>query len=191
MRLTIAVRSGFAPTAAAARRRFRAACVCAAAFAPILAPGAQEQPATFDRPARQDVLQPAELSSEGVRRVLFELRLAEPEPVRGLTFEATVKSSGRKLYLHYAVVVSNGDISRARVVESTGRHEVAIRLTDDGALKLNSATARHVGRPVAIILDGGVIADLTVRSALGAELIFSGNFTQAEAARIVDGLNKW
>ena len=96
--------------------------------------------------------------------MFFELRLAEAEPVRGLTFEATVKSSGKKLHLHYATVVTNGDVSRARVVESSGRYEVAIRLNDDGAAKMTSATARHVGRPLAIILDGGVVADLTVRA---------------------------
>ncbi len=113
------------------------------------------------------------------------------EPVRGLTFEATVKNSGKKLHLHYTTVVTNGDISRARVVESSGRYEVAIRLNDDGAAKMASATARHVGRPLAIILDGGVVADLTVRSALGAEVVFAADFSQAEAVRIVDGLNKW
>ena len=74
---------------------------------------------------------------------------------------------------------------------SSGRYEVAIRLNDDGAAKMAAATARHVGRPLGIILDGGVVADLLVRAALGAELVFSANFTQAEAMRIVDGLNKW
>ena len=132
-----------------------------------------------------------DLAKESVPRVLFELRLAEMEPVRGLTFEATVKNSGKRLHLHYTTVVTNGDISRARVVESSGRYEVAIRLNDDGAAKMASATARHVGRPLAIILDGGVVADRTGRAALGAEVVVAANFSQSEAVRGADGPNKW
>jgi preprotein translocase subunit SecD len=168
---------------------FTSACLAGWAF--CLGLNAQE-PSALDRPAVQgDSFQPAELARESARRVFFELRLAEIEPVRGLTFEATVKASGRKIHLHYTTVVTNGDISRARVLETGGRYEVAIRLTDEGAAKMASATARHVGRPVVVILDGGVIADLTVRAALGAEVVFSADFTRAEAMRIVDGLNRW
>ena len=175
------------------RRVFSAACVAAALSAGWLScPDLNAQDPGFDRPGIfGGSLLSSDLTKENVRRVFFELRLAEVEPVRGLTFEATVKNSGKKLHLHYATVVTNGDISRARVVESTGRYEVAIRLNDDGAAKMASATARHVGRPFAIILDGGVVADLIVRTALGAEVVFSADFTQAEAMRIVDGLNKW
>ena len=173
------------------RGRITVAGMCLAGWICPLALYAQE-PSPFDRPAVQgDRFGPAELAKESVRRVFFELRLAEAEPVRGLTFEATVKNSGKKLHLHYATVVTNGDVSRARVVESRGQYEVAIRLNDDGAAKMTSATTRHVGRPLAIIIDGGVVADLTVRMALGAEVVFSANFTQAEAMRIVEGLNRW
>jgi preprotein translocase subunit SecD len=164
-------------------------CLAACVFCSDL--GAQER-TPFDRPAPfVDSVGPADFAGESVRRVFFELRLAETEPVRGLTFEATVKSSGKKLNLHYTTVVTNGDVSRARVVESNGRYEVAIRLTDEGAAKLTSATARHVGRPVAIVLDGGVVADLIVGRSLGSEIMLSASLTQAEATRIAAGLNKW
>jgi preprotein translocase subunit SecD len=153
---------------------------------------AQQAPTNFDQPDIQgNALRPSDLAKPEARRVFLELRLAEAVPVRGLTFEATVKNTGKKLFLHYTTVVSNGDVSRARVVESAGKYEVAIRLTDDGAVKMASATARHTGRPVAIILDGNVVADVTIREALRNEFVFSANFTQAEAARIVDGLNRW
>jgi hypothetical protein len=164
---------------------------CLASRASCFELNAQE-PSAFDRPAVQGgSFQPAELARESVRRVFFELRLAEMEPVRGLTFEATVKNSGKKIHLHYPTVATNGDVNRARVLETGGRYEVAIRLTDDGAARVASATARHIGRPVAVILDGSVIADLTVRAALGAEVVFSADFTRADAMRIVDGLNRW
>jgi hypothetical protein len=177
-----------------ARRRLSiAVCVAGVSLGGWLSPALSAQQSTpFDRPAISgDVLRSADLTSANVRRVFFELRLAETEPVRGLTFEATVKSSGKRLNLHYTTVVTNGDVSRARVVETNGRYEVAIRLTDEGAAKMATATARHMGRPVAIVLDGGVVADLTVRQAIGAEVLVSADFTQAEATRIVAGLNKW
>jgi len=165
-------------------------CLVALLLCPAL--NAQQPSPGFDQPDVQgNGLRPADLAKDEARRVFLELRLAEAEPVRGLTFEAIVKNTGKKLHLHYTTVLTNGDVSRARVVETAGRYEVAIRLNDDGAAKMASATSRHTGRPVAVILDGSVVADVTVREALRAEIVFSANFTQAEATRIVAGLNKW
>ena len=140
-------------------------------------------------PPRQRVEDPAAFGN--VRRVFLEVRLAESEPVRGLTFEAAVKSSQKKVHLHYATLVANGDVQSARLVDSGGRYDVAVTLSSDGTARMTSATARHVGRPLAIILDGEVVAVLTVRKALGAELLFSGDFTREEAARVVSGLQRW
>jgi preprotein translocase subunit SecD len=134
---------------------------------------------------------PTDPATENVRRVFLEMRLAEGEPVRGLTFEAMVKSSERKVYLHYATLIANGDVADARVVETSGRYDVAVTLSPDGAETLASATSRHVGRLLAIILDGEVVAVLTVRKALGGEVVISAGFTQADAIRIVAGLKKW
>ena len=58
-------------------------------------------------------------------------------------------------------------------------------------LLVTEATARHKGRPLAIILDGEIVAVQTVRQALASEMVFSGDFSEADAARIVAGLNKW
>ena len=130
-------------------------------------------------------------TTTSVRRVFLEIRLAETEPVRGLTFEAPVKGSDKRVHIHYATVVTNGDLLKARVVEIGGRYEVGITLTPSGAEKMTDATSRHLKRPLAIILDGELVAVQTVRQALGSEVVVSGDFTQAEATRIVAGLNKW
>jgi hypothetical protein len=130
-------------------------------------------------------------TTSDVRRVFLEIRLAEGEPVRGLTFEAPVKGSEKKVHIHYATVVTNGDLLKARVVAISGRYEVGITLTPQGAEKMTYATSRHVGRPLAIILDGDIVAVQTVRQAVGSEVAISGDFTQADATRIVAGLNKW
>ena len=57
---------------------------------------------------------PADLATTtNVRRVFLEIRLAEAEPVRGLTFEAPVKGTEKKVHIHYATVVTNGDLLKA------------------------------------------------------------------------------
>jgi preprotein translocase subunit SecD len=176
--------------------------VCLAGWLSCLAAHAQEarqsdrrvirldgQPEQRDVPGLSEV--PTDPATENVRRVFLEMRLAEGEPVRGLTFEATVKGSDRKVHLHYATLIANGDVADARVVETGARYDVAVTLSPDGAEKMASATSRHLGRPLAIILDGEVVAVLTVRKALRDEIGISAGFTQADAIRIVAGLKKW
>jgi preprotein translocase subunit SecD len=145
--------------------------------------------AQVGRPQREWPVDLATTTS--VRRVFLEIRLAETEPVRGLTFEAPVKGSDKKVHIHYAIVATNGDLLKARVVEISGRYEVGVTLTPPGAQKMTDATSRHLKRPLAIILDGEIVAVQTVRQALGSEIVFSADFTQAEATRIAAGLNKW
>jgi SecDF, P1 head subdomain len=147
-------------------------------------------PPAFDEPLAFPP-RPADPPTEKPRRVFFELRLAEVMPVRGLAFEAQLKNSQQKVYVHYTAVATHTDVLDARVVDTTGRNEIALTLTPEAGAALTSATTRHTGRPVAIILDGEVVSVLTIRSPLGAEVVFSGGFTREEAARIAAGLQRW
>ena len=136
--------------------------------------------------------EPAAFSSgSNVRRVFFEVRLAEEQSVRGLTSEGTVKTSGRKIHLHNTTVVANSDVVKATVLEVGGRYDVAIQLSPQGAARMTTATSRHVGRPLAIILDGDIVAVSTVTKALAGEVVCSGGFTRSEAMKIAAGLEKW
>jgi hypothetical protein len=147
-------------------------------------PPAFDEPLTFPRP-------PADAPTEKPRRVFLELRLAEVMPVRGLAFEAQLKNSQQKVYVHYTAVATHTDVLNARVVDTTGRYEIALTFTPQAGTALTSATTRHAGRPLAIILDGEVVSVLTIRSPLGAEVVFSGDFSREEAARIAAGLRRW
>jgi hypothetical protein len=140
-----------------------------------------------DRPT----LPPAEAGTVKPRRVFLELRLAETVPVRGLAFEATVKNSEKKVYVHYQAVATHVDVVKASVVENGGRYEVALTLTPEAASNMTSATSRHAGRPVAVILDGDVVSVLTVRSPIGGAIVVSADFTKEEATRIAAGLQGW
>lgn len=132
---------------------------------------------------------PAELTTDRVQATLLEVRLAETEPARGL-IEATVQNSDRRVFLHDTRVITNNDVVQARVVESDGRFNVAITLTNEGAAKMASATSAHTGRPLAIIVDGEVIAAPTVRGTINDQAVITGAFTRARAERIAAGLQR-
>ncbi len=121
--------------------------------------------------------------------VKFEVRLAEDHPAPGLQ-EAKVTGTDRKVYLSQDVVVTNGDILRAEVAPGSNpsQFSVSIEFTPDGGRKMQSATGSHIDKRMAILLDGQVVMALTIRSPIGSSVVITGQFTKAEAERIVNGL---
>jgi preprotein translocase subunit SecD len=120
--------------------------------------------------------------------VRFEVRLAQDQPVPGLVV-AHVPDSDRLIYLNPEIVVSNEDIAQSWVVDDgSGRFGVAIELLPSGAERMRQATEAHVGRPMAVLIDGRVAMAPLVRSPISGSAVISGNFTRAEAERIAEGL---
>jgi hypothetical protein len=122
--------------------------------------------------------------------VRFEVRLAEAGFAAGLQ-EARVSGSGSVVYLHREVIVSNGDIAESRVLRGNGPSQfgVAVEFNAAGAQKMRDATARHIGRPLAIIIDGEVVTAPVLRAPISTSAVISGDYTQAEAERIVNGIS--
>lgn len=129
------------------------------------------------------------LTTPAFAAVRFEVRLAEEQPGPGLR-EAPVGTSQRIVYLHDEVIVSNADVASAVVEPGSlqDRFEVVFRLGAPGAARLRAATRRHLGRPLALLIDGYVIVAPTVRTEVGESARLSGAFTRDEAARIVRGV---
>jgi preprotein translocase subunit SecD len=119
--------------------------------------------------------------------VRFEVRLAEDGPAPGLR-EAKVSGTDRSIYLHDEVVVTNGDISAARSVPVGGEYNIIVEFNASGAGKMRVATGEHIGKPVAILLDGQVIMAPVLRSPIDTSAEITGNFTKADAERIVKGI---
>jgi preprotein translocase subunit SecD len=116
------------------------------------------------------------------------VRLAEDKPVQGLVV-AQVPDSGRLIYLHPEIVISNDDVAQSSVSEDgSDRFSVIIQLLPSGADRMRQATAMHVGRPMAILIDGKVVMAPVVRSPINDSAVITGNFTRAEAERIADGM---
>jgi len=119
--------------------------------------------------------------------VRFEVRLAEEQPAAGLR---AVAASNRTIYLHPEIVVTNGDIERSGIIpgDTPTHFWIDVRLNAAGAAKMRQATMNHLGRPVAILIDGEVVLAPTVKSPIGGAAVISGDFTRTDAERIVNGM---
>jgi hypothetical protein len=121
--------------------------------------------------------------------IRFEVRLAEDHPTAGLR-EARIAGSDRVVYLHQEVIVTNSDIAQSSVVPGDGpsRFGIGVQFNAAGAEKMRQATANHVGRPVAILIDGDVVTAPVLRSPIGTSAVISGAYTKPDAERIVNGI---
>ena len=121
--------------------------------------------------------------------IRFEVRLAENRPAPGL-HKAKVSGSDQLVYLHDEDIVTNSDIAAARVVQGNGpsQYGVSVEFNAAGAEKMRAATQDHLGKPVAILLDGQVVMAPVLRSPIGASAVITGNFTKTQAERIVKGI---
>jgi hypothetical protein len=121
--------------------------------------------------------------------VRFEVRLAEDQPAPGLS-AARAGSSDRTVYLHPEIVVTNNDIERSGVIPggTPGHFWIDVRLNAAGAERMRQATTNHLGKPVAILIDGEVVTAPTLKSPIAAAAVISGDYTQADAQRIAGGM---
>jgi hypothetical protein len=121
--------------------------------------------------------------------VTLEFRLAEAEPVQGLT-EAAVPGTADTVYLHKERGITNKDIAGAHaVVDQWMKPAVFIRLTEDGRKKMAELT-ENKGKRLAILVDGKVISAPLLLSKISSGEGQFGVATQAEAERIAKGINK-
>ena len=122
-------------------------------------------------------------------QIRFEVRLAEDQPTPGLR-EARIADSDRVVYLHEETIVTNDDIAQSSVVQGDGpsRFSVAVQFNAAGAQRMRQATASHVGKPMALLIDGEVVLAPVVRSVVSDSAMITGDYTQAEAERIVNGI---
>jgi TonB family protein len=117
----------------------------------------------------------------------LEIRLAETQPGPDLT-EMKVQGSGERLYVHATSVVTNADVSSAEVVQQGDGFAVSVRFSPGASTRLSAATAGHVGKPVAIVLDGQLFSAPVLRGAISDSAMITGTFTQAEAEAIAAAL---
>lgn len=123
--------------------------------------------------------------------VRFEVKLAEEKPAPGLR-EAKVSGTDRSIYLHAEAIITNRDISRAYIiqVDHSSQYNVGVEFNPSGTEKIRTATARHLGKPVAILLDGQVVMTAKVREPIAESAVISGDLSKTEAEKIAKGITR-
>ena len=142
----------------------------------------------FRCPPSQDV----SLTQQGSPRIKVEFRVAEAYPARGL-IEARIANSDQKVYLHKQAVITNKDILGARVIESAyNRHDgdIEIAFTREGGTRMSKTTSRHIGKLLAVIIDGKVISAPKINATFSDKCVISGHYTRGEAEGIASGINR-
>jgi preprotein translocase subunit SecD len=123
-------------------------------------------------------------------KVKVEFRLAEAAPAEGLT-EATEQGTNKKVYLHKIADLTNSDIERAKLgKDADGKPVVEISFTKDGGKKMAKLTGDHIGKSLAILIDGKVIMAPRINDPISGSAMIDGRFTNEEAANLIKRINE-
>jgi WD40 repeat protein len=134
-------------------------------------------PPTLPRP-QHDTLTASQKPSS------IELRLGYRETRPGLV-EMKIAEGDEKVYVAPGAIATNADIASAEVIgDPSGQPAIQLTFKDEAAKRLTAATEEHQGKPLAILVEGKVLAAPIVRDALGSKAMISGKFTLVEARRI-------
>ena len=108
---------------------------------------------------------PAGRGSEEAKPVRLEFRLAESLPGPGLT-PATVPGRKQPIYLHSEAALTKAHVAAANAKEDKLGPYIEVRFTREGRRILGQVTAAHLGKPIAILLDGQVATAPIVQEAI-------------------------
>jgi preprotein translocase subunit SecD len=67
-------------------------------------------------------------------------------------------------------------------------NNVGVEFNPSGTEKIRAATAKHIGKLVAILLDGQVVMTAKVREPIADSAVISGDLSRIEAEKIVKGI---
>ena len=103
----------------------------------------------------------------------LELRAASSVAVGG--WQQMPGPGGTMLWVSTTSALTDADIARAEArTQSDGQRTVAVVFTTDGARKMAQLSTAQIGKPVAVLLDGKIIAAPIVRSSIANEATITG-----------------
>ena len=115
-------------------------------------------------------------------------RLAESERADGLA-EAVVPNDGPTVFLHSENVLTDKDVTSVTFGrDENGGVDITIQIEAAAAKRLAAATKAHLGKRLAILLDGKVITAPVVRSEISDQARITGRFSNAELMRMFSAL---
>jgi hypothetical protein len=121
--------------------------------------------------------------------VKLELRATAGQPGPGFT-EMAVEGSNQRINVGGEVLLTNDAIRSAAPRRADGgTWLIEIGFTEAGATQFAEITDAFVGRPLAILVDGKLLAAPVVRERIeSGKAVITGTFTEAEAKRVAAGL---
>ena len=102
------------------------------------------------------------------------------------------KNGAGYLMLNTKVIIDNSNFKSASIGQQhqTNLPTVNFVLTDTGTRKFCEFTAKHIGKPFAILLDGEILAAPNINTAIcGGRGFIEGDFTTQEAKDLARSLN--
>ena len=119
--------------------------------------------------------------AQGRSAARLEIRLAENAFTPGLV-EAVQQGTSQRVYLHPAALATTADITSARVIDNgNSLFGIEVTFSRPAAARMASGTSAHLGRPLAIVIDGQVISVATVRAQISDTALLTGPFDAAAA----------
>jgi preprotein translocase subunit SecD len=86
-------------------------------------------------------------------------------------------------------LVATGDITRAEASLTDGEWVLNFTVTDDAAKRVHDHTNRHVGRHLALVVDGEVHGTPRIAAAVTGNKFRIGGFTRADAERMATAIS--
>src|SRR5262249_21359674 len=97
--------------------------------------------------------------------------------------------SKEKIYLHPEAIITNKDITEAKVTDDD-RPTLKLRFTAEAAKRLAKATEGHLDKPLAVLIDGKVRLAPVVRAPVSDAASLTGNFEKSDLERIASALKR-
>ena len=114
----------------------------------------------------------------------LELRMASVEPYADW-IETEMRSSGESVYLDSNAIATGPDFERIRIgMDEKGRPCLNFQVTPSAAVRLATATRAHLGRQMAIVIDGVPELSLYLNTEFGANFQITGEFSFEEIDRM-------
>jgi preprotein translocase subunit SecD len=129
------------------------------------------------------------LSGDQTGKIRFELRLASHEKVDG--WKSVPGSAWMKtnIWISPEVTLTNADLAKAWPQPYGGTFTVGLLLTEEGALKLARLTQSHVGKSLAVMIDGQVVSAPGILAEInGGRAFIPCSFNEEEAKWIAKGI---
>lgn len=121
--------------------------------------------------------------------VKLEFRFAQLEPADGfLEMDAAPGAESPKLYVAPEILVSNADVAWARMTKANGAPAIELSFARPSQARILEFSEKNIGRKLAMIVDGEIVAAPTIRDRFGSEALLTGDFTLEEAQRIARGI---